>query len=126
MLSFLIMLVHIYGWITLPTDSGKDLDPYIYTCYISSNARFIAIRKRPSVIYLNNGGNFVGTENYLKALDWNRMEDEETVVCRIKRKRESASCSLVRRVVRTPHIIKQLLRKELGRASVKPLQIHDS
>jgi len=40
--------------------------------------RFIARRGRPSIIYSDNGSNFVGSSNLLKSIDWNIVEREAT------------------------------------------------
>ena len=39
--------------------------------------RFISQRGRPSVIYSNNGSNFDGANNLLKAIDWKVIEMEK-------------------------------------------------
>ncbi|UYV61846.1 hypothetical protein LAZ67_1006840 [Cordylochernes scorpioides] len=41
--------------------------------FIQALRRFIARRGRPTVIYSDNGTNFVGTNNALKALNWNKI-----------------------------------------------------
>lgn len=86
--------------------------------YIQSLRRFIARRGRPHIIYSDNGTNFLGTDRSLKAIDWNSIE-------------AAAACQRIRwkfnpptaawwggwweRIVR---MIKEILRKVLGRASL--------
>lgn len=44
--------------------------------FVLALSRFIYRRGRPSVIYTDNGTNFVGTVNLLGRLDWNKIQNE--------------------------------------------------
>lgn len=78
--------------------------------------RFIARRGRPSVIYSDNGKNFIGAEHFLKLVDWNIIE-KESIVQRIKWKFNPPGAAWWggwwERLIR---ILKQLLCKQLQRA----------
>lgn len=39
---------------------------------------FIARRERPSIVYTNNGKNFIGTYNLLRKLGWNKVKQFST------------------------------------------------
>lgn len=41
--------------------------------FIQALRRFIARRGRPETTYIDNGGNFVGTDNLLNQLDWDEI-----------------------------------------------------
>nr|XP_042913091.1 uncharacterized protein LOC122273094 [Parasteatoda tepidariorum] len=41
--------------------------------------RFISRRGRPSVVYTDNGTNFVGTQNLLKSIDWEKLKTESNL-----------------------------------------------
>ncbi|GBL77718.1 hypothetical protein AVEN_152936-1 [Araneus ventricosus] len=38
--------------------------------FLQSFRRFIARRGRPSIVYCDNGGNFIGASNYFKSVNW--------------------------------------------------------
>ena len=87
-------------------------------CFLQAMRRFIARRGRISVCYSDNGSNFVGSRNLLKGIDWDKV-------------RQDSNCSKIiwklippsapwwggwwERIIR---ILKDLLRKILGKASV--------
>jgi hypothetical protein len=47
--------------------------------FIQALRRFIARRGRPSVIYSDNGTNFIGTSTVLKKVDWEKVVSQETL-----------------------------------------------
>lgn len=47
--------------------------------FIQALRRFIARRGRPSVIYSDNGTNFVGTSSALRKVDWERVASNDTL-----------------------------------------------
>jgi len=86
--------------------------------FLNALRRFIARRGRVSTIYSDNGTNFVGSSNLMKKLDWKKVE-EETSVQRILWKFNPPSAAWWggwwERLV---GLVKQLLRRNLGKASV--------
>lgn len=44
--------------------------------FLKALDRFINKNGRPSIIYSDNGGTFIGTENYFRCLDWDRIVKE--------------------------------------------------
>lgn len=84
--------------------------------FILAVRRFIARRGRPITIYSDNGTNFVGTNNELKAIDWNKIEDF-AIDKRIQWKFSPPSApwwgGFWERLV---GMLKNVLRKVLGRA----------
>lgn len=46
-------------------------------CFIQALRRFIARRGRPSVIYSDNGTNFIGTSTVLRKVDWEKVVSQE-------------------------------------------------
>jgi hypothetical protein len=81
--------------------------------------RFVARRGRPRVIYSDNGTNFVGAENLLKTLDW-ELITQKLSVQRIQWKKIPPSAAWWggwwERLIQ---MVKGLLKKVLGRASLK-------
>ncbi|GBL80732.1 hypothetical protein AVEN_225369-1 [Araneus ventricosus] len=84
--------------------------------FLQSFRRFIARRGRPSIVYCDNGSNFIGASNYLKSVNWT----------------EIAQFSSIRRIQwlfnpptaswwggfweRLVGVMKQILRRVLGKA----------
>nr|XP_042913497.1 uncharacterized protein LOC122273503 [Parasteatoda tepidariorum] len=86
--------------------------------YFQSLRRFIARRGRPSVIYSDNGTNFVGAEKALRLIDWDKLSSkvaEQKI--RFKFNPPSASWwgGWWERLIQ---MVKQILRKILGRATL--------
>lgn len=86
--------------------------------FMQALRRFIARRGRPKTIYSDNGTNFVGTDNTFSRLDYNKIA-EESAVQRIKWRFNPPTGSwwggFWERLI---GILKPLLRKVLGRASL--------
>lgn len=88
------------------------------TIFLQALRRFIARRGRPKTIYSDNGTNFVGTENLLKKLDWDQIATEtsvERIIWKFNPPTVSWWGGFWERLV---GVVKQLLRKSLGRASL--------
>ncbi|XP_055944623.1 uncharacterized protein LOC129975585 [Argiope bruennichi] len=47
--------------------------------FLMAFRRFVSRRGRCTTIYCDNGSNFVGAANYLKQLDWNRIQKYGTI-----------------------------------------------
>ncbi|XP_035212794.1 uncharacterized protein LOC118186758 [Stegodyphus dumicola] len=76
--------------------------------------RFIARRGRCTIVYCDNGSNFVGAANSLKQLDWNRIQ-KHGVVNSIDWKFNPPTATWWERVIR---ILKDLLKRVLGKAHI--------
>ncbi|GFS53518.1 integrase catalytic domain-containing protein [Trichonephila inaurata madagascariensis] len=48
-------------------------------CFIHAFRRFIAHRGRPSIVYSDNGTNFVVSSAELKKVDWEKVVSQETL-----------------------------------------------
>ncbi|XP_071043387.1 uncharacterized protein [Parasteatoda tepidariorum] len=85
--------------------------------FLLCSRRFIARRGRQSVVYSDNGTNFVGAENLFRSIDWSVVESETTVK-RIVWKFIPPSAGwwggFWERMVQ---MVKKLLRRVLGNAS---------
>ena len=86
--------------------------------FIQALRRFISRRGRPSIIYSDNGTNFLGLENLFKLIDWDVIEREASIL-RIRWKFNPPTASwwggFWERLIR---ILKDLLKKNLGTASL--------
>ncbi|KFM67093.1 hypothetical protein X975_26725, partial [Stegodyphus mimosarum] len=76
--------------------------------------RFIARRGQSRIIYCDNGTNFVGASNVLRDLNWKQITDD-TSIPPIQWKFNPPNASWWERLV---GILKKLLRRVLGRASL--------
>lgn len=87
-------------------------------CFLQSLRRFIARRGRPSTIYSDNGTNFVGADKVLRSIDWDSLRFKATEQ-KIQWKFNPPSAAWWggwwERLIQ---IVKQTLRKILGRASL--------
>lgn len=80
--------------------------------FIQALRRFISRRGRPMTLFSDNGTNFTGTENLLKSLDWQRIQDVQRITWKF-----SVPCSpwwggFYERMVR---LMKDLLKRTLRR-----------
>lgn len=86
--------------------------------FLQTLRRFIARRGRPAVIYSDNGTNFVGANRALKQIDWSAIS-ASVAVQRIKWKFNPPTAAWWggwwERLIK---MIKQILRKILGQASL--------
>jgi len=87
-------------------------------CFLQAFRRFIARRGRPAIVYSDNATNFVGAENSLNSLEWDTLQTYFAME-RIKWKFNPPSSpwwgGWWERLIR---LIKQLLRKTLGKTSL--------
>jgi hypothetical protein len=85
--------------------------------------RFVSRRGRPSVVYSDNGTNFVGAENLFKKMDWRRIQ-RESGVQRIQWKFNPPSAAWWggwwERLIRS---VKDLLKKMLGHKKLRYVQM---
>ena len=91
--------------------------------FLEGFRRFIARRGRPAVVFSDNGTNFVGAENSLKSLDWEKIA-KDSAAKRIDWRFNPPTAAWWggwwERLIR---IVKDLLRKILGRASINHEQM---
>lgn len=86
--------------------------------FVQALRRFVARRGRPKTIFSDNGTNFVGAENLLSQLDWQevmKFSVNERIVWRFNPPSAPWWGGFWERLI---GILKQLLRKVLGRASL--------
>lgn len=86
--------------------------------FMQALRRFIARRGRPKTIYSDNGTNFVGTENMFNRLDWEKIITDcsvDRISWRFNPPTASWWGGFWERLV---GVLKQILRKVLGRACV--------
>lgn len=88
-------------------------------CFLRALRRCVARRGRPKTIYSDNGTNFVGAENLLKLLDWTQILEYSTVERRMWHFNPPTAAWWSGFWERLVGILKQLLRKVLGRASLE-------
>ncbi|XP_035205614.1 uncharacterized protein LOC118180658 [Stegodyphus dumicola] len=115
----------------------ENVDRFIYMCavyraihlelltslstdnFLLAFRRFIARRGRPEIVYTDNGSNFIGTNSLLKMIDWDKLIKNH-VVNRIKWKFiPPASPWWGGFWERMIGLMKNILRKVLGNASLK-------
>ncbi|XP_072392091.1 uncharacterized protein [Diabrotica undecimpunctata] len=80
--------------------------------------RFVARRGRPRIVYSDNGTNFTGFENALKQLDWNTIAEYSSTQCIKWRFNPPTAAWWGEFWERLVGIVKGLLRKIVGRASL--------
>lgn len=61
------------------TSSSYRVFPHLSDGFMSGFRRFVARRGRPRIVYSDNGTNFTGTNNILKALNWEKIVRETSV-----------------------------------------------
>lgn len=86
--------------------------------FIQAFRRFVARRGRPKNVYSDNGTNFLGTENLLAQLNWEEVAKfsvDHRIIWRFNPPSAPWWGGFWERLIR---ILKQLLRKVLGRASL--------
>ncbi|XP_044756949.1 uncharacterized protein LOC123315351 [Coccinella septempunctata] len=86
--------------------------------FIQSLRRFIARRGRPKIIYSDNGTNFVGAYNMFKSLDWSivtKFCSLERIIWKFNPPAAPWWGGFWERLIR---ILKNLLRRTLGKASL--------
>nr|XP_022908348.1 uncharacterized protein LOC111419719 [Onthophagus taurus] len=84
--------------------------------FVQALRRFIARRGRPRTIYTDNGTNFVGTENAFQKIDWQKITEHssaERITWRFNPPSAPWWGGFWERLI---GVLKQLLRKVLGRA----------
>ncbi|XP_035229307.1 uncharacterized protein LOC118201324 [Stegodyphus dumicola] len=84
--------------------------------FLQSFRRFIARRGRPSVVYCDNGSNFVGASNCLKLVDWNVVAQYTTtkkIQWFFNPPTASSWSGFWKRLV---GLMKQILRRVLGKS----------
>lgn len=85
-------------------------------CFMKAFRRFVSRRGRPKIVYSDNGTNFVGTENLLRKLDWDcsgKSFAAERIIWKFNPPTASWWGGFWERLI---GLLKQLLRKTLGRA----------
>ncbi|XP_055941739.1 uncharacterized protein LOC129971787 [Argiope bruennichi] len=101
----------VYRAVHLELLSGISTDTFLLAL-----RRFVARRGRCSVIYCDNGTNFIGANNLLRSLDWNRIV-ENGAIHRIKWKFNPPTASWWggwwERLIR---VMKNVLKRVLGHA----------
>ncbi|OXA36644.1 uncharacterized protein LOC110862921 [Folsomia candida] len=106
---FVIFTCAVYRAIHLELVSASSTDAFLLALF-----RFISRRGRPSVIYSDNGTNFVGADNLFKKMDWKKIESA-TRVSRITWKFNPPSAAwwggFWERLIRS---VKDLLKRMLG------------
>ena len=91
--------------------------------FINALERFISVRGRPSVIYSDNGSNFIGVANLFQKLNWSKIEESANTK-RIKWIFNPPSAAWWggwwERLIRT---VKDLLKRMLGNAKLNSEQL---
>lgn len=86
--------------------------------FLQAFRRFVSRRGRPRIIYSDNGTNFVGSDNAFKNLNWNKIAEissTERIIWRFNPPSAPWWGGFWERLV---GVLKRLLRKTLGRASL--------
>ncbi|GFU42579.1 integrase catalytic domain-containing protein [Trichonephila clavipes] len=112
------------GWVVLFTCAvfravHFELITYLSTAaFLQSLRRFISRRGRPTIIYSDNGTNFVGSNSALNSIDWDVVMSKANIQ-KIKWNFNPPSAAWWRGFwERMIQMLKQILRKMLGRASL--------
>lgn len=103
----------VYRAVHLELTSSLSMDSFLQTF-----RRFVARRGRPSIVYTDNGGNFVGTNNAFSQLDWDKISKYSAahqIDWRFNPPTAAWWGGWWERLIR---LLKQLLRKTLGKASL--------
>lgn len=87
-------------------------------CFLRALRRFIARRGRPKTIYSDNGTNFVGANNLMQSLNWDEIVEKTAIDRIIWRFNPPAAPWWGGFWERMIGIMKSLLRRTLGRASL--------
>lgn len=99
--------VHLELVITLSTEG-----------FLEALRRFIARRGRPSIIYSDNGRNFVGTANLLRSVNWKKISQYCTINEIEWRFNPPAAAWWGGWWERLVRLLKDLLKRTLGKASI--------
>ncbi|UYV74745.1 hypothetical protein LAZ67_12000769 [Cordylochernes scorpioides] len=91
--------------------------------FIQSLERFIGIYGRPTMIFSDNGRNFVGTDNFFQQIDWKRLQESDCVKpiqWRFNPPFAAWWGGWWERLIRS---MKNLLRRTLGKATLRKEQL---
>ncbi|UYV69201.1 hypothetical protein LAZ67_6002812 [Cordylochernes scorpioides] len=91
--------------------------------FIQSLERFIRIYGRPTMIFSDNGRNFVGTDNFFQQIDWKKLQESDCVrpiQWRFNPPFAAWWGGWWERLIRS---MKNLLKKTLGKATLRKEQL---
>ncbi|GBM60247.1 hypothetical protein AVEN_248526-1 [Araneus ventricosus] len=83
--------------------------------FLQSFRRFIARRGRPSIVYCDNGSNFIGASNYLKSVNWTEIAQFNSIR-KIRLFNPPTATWWGGFWERLVGVMKQILRRVLGKA----------